>query len=210
VGGAKLDFLATSPSTGAADFALDGALCQRALVTGRDPLTGAKLAGDMKAKSDRVRAGIKRVQLDGHLHGKPTLIVAGRSDTLVPINHASRAYYAKNQASGSGSDKADSTRYIEVTNAQHFDTFIAFGALLGYDTRFIPLHVYFNRAMDAMWAHLKNGTPLPPSQVVRTVPRGGVTGAAPPLTAANVPPIQASPQAGDLISFGGNTLSVPD
>lgn len=210
VGGAKLDFLATSPSTGTADFALDGALCQRSLATGRDAVTGAKLTGDMKAMSGRVRAGIGEVQLTGHLHGKPTLIVAGRSDALVPINHASRAYFAKNQASGSGSDKASNTRYIEVTNAQHFDSFIALGLFLGYDTRFIPLHVYFNRAMDAMWAHLASGAPLPPSQVVRTVPRGGVTGAAPPLTAANVPPIQASPAPGDLISFSGNTLSIPD
>mgnify|MGYP002139306317 CR=1 FL=1 len=88
--------------------------------------------------------------------------------------------------------------------------FIALGLFLGYDTRYIPLHVYFNRALDAMWAHLKQGAPLPPSQVVRTVPRGGVSGAAPALTAANVPPIQAAPGAGDLIGFSGNTLSIPD
>jgi hydroxybutyrate-dimer hydrolase len=210
VGGAKLDFLATSPSTAAADFALDGALCQRSLATGRDAVTGAKLTGEAKARADRVRAGIGEVQLTGHLHGKPTLIVAGRNDALLPINHASRAYFAKNQAGGSGSEKAGNTRYIEVTNAQHFDSFIALGLFLGYDTRFIPLHVYFNRAMDAMWAHLKNGTPLPPSQVVRTVPRGGTTGAAPALTAANVPPIQASPAPGDVITFSGSTLSIPE
>jgi hydroxybutyrate-dimer hydrolase len=210
VGGAKLDFLAASPSTGTADFALDGALCQRSLATGRDAVTGAKLSGDMKAKAHRVRAGIAETQLTAHLHGTPTLIVAGRSDALLPINHAARAYFAKNQASGAGSDKASNTRYIEVTNAQHFDAFIALGLFLGYDTRFIPLHVYFNRAMDAMWGHLKSGTPLPPSQVVRTVPRGGVTGAAPALTAANVPPIQASPAAGDLITFSGGTLAIPD
>ena len=70
--------------------------------------------------------------------------------------------------------------------------------------------MYFNRAMDAMWAHLKSGAPLPPSQVVHTVPRGGVTGSAPALTAANVPPIQAEPAAGDLITFAGSTLSIPD
>ncbi len=207
VGGAKLDFLATSPSTGLPDFALDGALCQRALVTGRDPVTGARLAGEMKARSERVRAGIREVQLTGHLHGKPTLIVAGRNDALLPINHAARAYFARNQAGG---DKAANTRYIEVTNAQHFDSFIALGAFLGYDTRFIPLHVYFNRAMDAMWAHLRDGTPLPPSQVVRTVPRGGTSGAAPALAAANVPPIQADPAPGDRIGFAGTTLSIPD
>jgi hypothetical protein len=37
-----------------------------------------------------------------------------------------------------------------------------------------------------------------------------VTGAAPPLTAANVPPIQASPAPGDLIMFSDSTLSIPD
>lgn len=207
VGGAKLDFLATSPSTNATDFALDGALCQRSLVTGRDAVTGKKLAGDMKAKSDRVRAGIEEVQLGARTHGTPVLIVAGRDDALLPINHASRAWFAKNQSGGA---KAANVRYVEVTNAQHFDSFISLGLFLGYDTRYIPLHVYFNRAMDAMWAHLTAGSPLPPSQVVRTVPRGGVAGAAPALTAANVPPIQASPAAADLIGFSGHTLSIPD
>ena len=80
----------------------------------------------------------------------------------------------------------------------------------GYDTRFIPLHVYFNRAMDLMYDHLKHGTPLPPSQVVRTVPRGGTPGAAPALTAANIPPISATPAAGDLITFDGAALRIPD
>jgi hydroxybutyrate-dimer hydrolase len=211
VGGAKLDFLATSPSTGTADFALDGALCQRSLVTGRDAVTGAKLTGDMKAMSDRVRAGIKEVQLGARLHGKPAIIVAGRNDALLPINHASRAWFAKNQSTAAdGEGKAADVRYIEVTNAQHFDSFIAIGAFTGYDPRYIPLHVYFNRALDAMWAHLTTGAALPPSQVVRTVPRGGVAGAAPALTAANVPPIQASPAAGDVISFSSGTLRIPD
>ena len=68
----------------------------------------------------------------------------GRADALVPVNHASRAYYAANQGGARG---VSNVRYVEVTNAQHFDAFIAFGALLGYDTRFIPLHYYFGQAM---------------------------------------------------------------
>jgi len=104
----------------------------------------------------------------------------------------------------------DKVRYIEVTNAQHFDSFITLSAFLGYDARFIPLHVYFVRAMDAMWAHLKHGVPLPQSQVVRTVPRGGTPGAAPALAAGNVPPIAAVPAAGDAITMQGRTLRVPD
>jgi hydroxybutyrate-dimer hydrolase len=202
VGGARLDFLAVSPASASADFALDGALCMRSLVTGVDA-GGAALTGTMKAWSDRVRAGIQEVQLSANLRGKPTIIVAGREDTLVPVNHAARAYFGRNLQVEGAASKA---RYIEVTNAQHFDTFIAFGALLGYDTRYVPLHPYFVRAMDAMWNHLKNGAPLPASQVVRTTPRGA---GAPPLQASNVPAWAAAPAAADTVGFSGSTLTVP-
>jgi hydroxybutyrate-dimer hydrolase len=98
-----------------------------------------------------------------------------------------------------------------VTNAQHFDGFIGLPAVLpGYDTRYIPLHVYLNRALDAMYAHLRQGKPLPPSQVVRTLPRGGTPGAAPAITAANVPPIAQQPADADAITWRGRTLTVPD
>ena len=206
VGGAKLDLLAISPTSGTADFALDGALCMRSLVTGKDEATGATLTGTLKAQSDRVIAGINEVQLTAKLRSKPTIIVAGRSDTLLPINHTARAYFGKNQLTDSASDAAK-VRYIEVTNAQHFDTFIAFGALLGYDTKAVPLHPYLNQALNAMWSHLTTGAALPVSQVVRTTTRA--TGAT-ALTAANVPAIATTPAAGDQIVMTGLTLKVPD
>ncbi|WP_434063947.1 3-hydroxybutyrate oligomer hydrolase family protein [Roseateles violae] len=202
VGGAKLDFLAVSPTSATADFGLDGALCMRALATGKDPVSGATLFGNMKSWSDRVLAGVAEVQATAKLRGLPTIIVAGRSDTLIPVNHAARAYYGKNQLNEAATAK---TRYYEVTNAQHFDSFLPAATLLGYDARFVPLHVYFVRAMDQMWAHLKNGTALPASQVVRTTPRAG--GAA--LAATNVPPWSATPAAGDTIGFAAGTLTVP-
>ena len=43
----------------------------------------------------------------------------------------------------------------------------------------------------------EDGAALPPSQVVRTTPRGGTPGAAPAITAANVPPTSAAPAAGN-------------
>jgi|SRR5262245_53953381 len=49
LGGAKLDLLAISPSTGNADLALDGAIYHRNLVEGRDIVTDAALTGAMKA-----------------------------------------------------------------------------------------------------------------------------------------------------------------
>jgi hydroxybutyrate-dimer hydrolase len=102
VGGAKLDLLAVSPSTTLADFALDGAICHRNLAEGRDIVTGAPLTGAMKEMSDRVREGIDDVLLEADLRGKPAIIVAGRADALVPINHASRAYYGATQLEGRG------------------------------------------------------------------------------------------------------------
>ena len=210
LGGAKLDLLATSPSTGMADFALDGAICHRNLVEGRDIVTGAPLTGAAKAASDRVRAGLAEVQLTTRLKDTPAIIVQGRADTLVPVNHASRAYYAKNQSTAKG---ANNVRYVEVTNAQHFEAFLPGGAVFGgYEQRFVPLHVYFIRALDAMYAHLTNGTALPPSQVVHTTPRCGPVYpcVAPPITAANVPPIAANPPATNRIVFDKGTLYVPD
>ena len=79
-----------------------------------------------------------------------------------------------------------------------------------HDTRLVPLHVYFIRAMDIVYANLKNGTAIPASQVVRTTPRGGTPGAAPAITATNVPPIATTPSAANAITFGNNTLTIPE
>ncbi|WP_367065757.1 3-hydroxybutyrate oligomer hydrolase family protein [Oryzisolibacter sp. LB2S] len=206
LGGAKAWQFAVSPSTGVADFGLDNALCQHALVSGKDPVTGAALTDSShptKAQSDAVRAGIAEVLHSANLRGKPTIIVAGRSDALVPVNHNARAYTALNRSVEGAASKL---RYVEVVNGQHFDAFLPFA---GFDTRFVPLHPYFNQAMDAMWAHLKTGAALPANQVVRTTPRGGMPGAAPQITAANVPPFVATPAAADQIGFSGNTITVP-
>ncbi|MEO5676898.1 MAG: 3-hydroxybutyrate oligomer hydrolase family protein [Usitatibacter sp.] len=195
VGGAASDAGSVSASTGLADFNIAGAVCLRNLFT-----------STTDAVASTVRASIDETKRNGNLRGKPAVIVHGRADTLVPVNHTSRPYYALNKVSDSGSRLA----YYEVTNAQHFDAFIDNAAAPGYDTRAVPLHLYFNRAMDIMYNHLKNGTAIPPSQVVRTTPRGGSPGAAPDITAANVPPIPATPAAGDTITFTNNTLTIPD
>ena len=100
--------------------------------------------------------------------------------------------------------------YYEVTNAQHFDAFIDNAAAPGYDSRAVPLHRYLNQALDIMWNHLRSNAAIPPSQVVRTTPRGGTPGSAPAITAANVPSIAATPAAGDAITFGNNVLVIPD
>ena len=178
------DLFSFSPSSSTQDMNLDGALCLRHLLTGND---AAALA---------LQHGVDETRRHGDLHGLPAIIVHGRDDALLPVNHTSRPYTALNKRV-EGRDSRLS--YIEVTNAQHFDAFIGLPTLLGgYDTRYVPLHLYLNRALDAMLAHLRGREPLPASQVVRTVPRGGSPGAAPAIGALNVPPIVRHPAAGKI------------
>ena len=177
------------------DFAFEGAQCLRALWRTRtpNPTPGSAAA--------RLQAGVDEVLATGNLRGKPALIVHGRADALVPVNHSSRTYFGANR---SAEGAASRLSYIEVTNAQHFDAFLG---LPGFAERFVPLHYYNIQALNLMWDHLKAGTPLPPSQVVRTVPRGN---GAPAIGGTNLPPIQPTPAATDVITFDQNTVNVPD
>jgi hydroxybutyrate-dimer hydrolase len=195
VGGAVNNPVSISASTGVPDYDTDAAICLRNLWTGSD------------ANAVRVQNGVKETLRSANLHGKPAIIVAGRADTLVPVNFNARPYFGQNRIVEGSSSKLS---YIEVTNAQHFDAFIDNAALPGYDSAFVPLHYYFIQAMDRMWANLTQGTPLPPSQVVRTTPRGGAPGAAPAITTANLPPIATTPAAADQITFSNNTVLIPD
>jgi hydroxybutyrate-dimer hydrolase len=187
--------LSVSPSTGVQDYNVDAAICHRNLMTGAD------------ANAVRVQNGIKEVLRTANLRGKPAIIVHGRADTLVPPAFTSRPYYAQNKITEGAASKLV---YVEVTNAQHFDAFIDNAALPGYDSNLVPLHYYYSQAVDRVWLHLTQSQPLPPSQVVRTTPRGGTPGAAPLITTANVPSISNTPAAADLIVFSGTTLTIPD
>ncbi|MEF2268712.1 3-hydroxybutyrate oligomer hydrolase family protein [Janthinobacterium sp. LS2A] len=199
VGGAKVYTAGVSPSNSLADQSLDGFLCLRSLATGRDTVSGANLQGTLATQSVRVRAGMAEVAASGKLNGKPAIIVHGRSDTLIPVNHASRAYLGLNAAVEGGNSKL---RYIEVTNANHFDSFS--NAL---PTLIVPLHVYLNRALDAMYAHLNAKQALPPSQVVRTVTRADASTL---ITNVNVPAIATAPAPGNVISVTRTVVDIPN
>ncbi|EHP39804.1 D-(-)-3-hydroxybutyrate oligomer hydrolase [Cupriavidus basilensis OR16] len=192
-GGPLRDIYSQSPSSNVADANLDGARCLRGLLTG----TGAQ--------AQALQAGLAQTLRSGNLHGKPTIIVHGRSDALLPVNHTSRPYLGYNRLQEGNASKLS---YIEVTNGQHFDSFI--GAVAGYDNRFIPLHVYLNRALDAVYDNLTTGRALPPSQVVRTVARGGTTSPAPTILPTNLPPFAATPADVDRITVNGSTVQVPN
>ena len=191
-------------STGQKDMNLEGALCLRSLATGRDE-TGAPLNGERKEHAERIAEGTSQVRACGNLKGTPAIIVHGRNDAILPPNHTSRAYAALNSIK---ENDAGNLRYCEVTNAHHLDVFNAFP---GFDARFVPLQCYLLRALDWMYDHLAGKKPLPPSQVVRTVPRGSdENGHALPITPDNVPPIQDNPPEKDRISILRGTVAVPD
>ena len=191
VGGPLLD--AASLSAGAVqDYNMAGALCLRELATGTS------------ANARRVQQGISEVVRTANLRGKPALIVQGRADTLLPVAFTGRPYFGMNKMVEGANSRLS---YIEVTNANHFDAFLA---LPGYGNRLVPLHRYFIQAMDMMYANLKTGAALPASQVVRTVPRGLSGAVVNPITAANVPPIQTVPAAADQITFANNVVTIAD
>jgi hydroxybutyrate-dimer hydrolase len=192
------DPISVSRSSGLPDQNLDGALCLRSLVKGR------ARTPETRRFQPRVREGIREILASGRLHGIPAIVLHGRNDALIAPNHSSRPYYALSRLADGRRSKIT---YVEVTNAQHFDAFLA---LAGYSDKFVPLHAYFIEAMDLMWAHLTDGKPLPKSQVVRTIPRGVAGGVVPPLRRANLPPILIEPDRSSRIAFDGRQLRIPD
>ena len=197
-GGAAYDPGSSSSTTSGRDQNTVGAACLRSLW----PAQPQARDGRKTSRTDRLRAvaSIGQILARGRLHGTPTIILHGRDDALIAPNHSSRAYYGLNLLQDG---RTSPTRYYEVVNAQHLD---AFNSLPGYSTRYIPLHYYFVQALDLMWAHLTQGRALPPSQVVRTVPRAAATDT---VTSANVPPIATSPATGNAITFVRRVLDVP-
>lgn len=186
------------------DQDLRGALCLRSLALGHDAVTGAPLSGAEADQAQRIREGVQQIIANGNLHGIPAVIVTGRGDNILPPNFASRAYLGLNHVR---EGRRSQLRYIEVTNAQHLDALLG---LAGFNSAYVPLHRYYIAALDLLYAHLRDGAPLPVSQVVHTQPRGaGPDGSVPPLAAANVPPIARVPGA-DAITVSTDSVHIPE
>lgn len=194
-------------SSGEMDQNLDGALCLRRLATGVDE-AGDPLTGDELAQHQHVMDGIDAIRASGDLQGKPAIIVHGRNDALLPPNFTSRAYFGLNKIV---EGETSNLYYYEVLNAHHLD---ALNGLPGFNSRYIPLHYYFIQALDLMYDHLQNETPLPPNQVVTTTPRGtGEEGTPPAITTDNLPPIDPDAASVFHITFGEkgeNTVFIPE
>jgi len=184
--------------------AYDGASCLRRLVIGKDEIENP-LIGEERTQHERIKQGISEIRASGKLKGLPLIIVHGRNDAILPPNHTSRAYVALNSLK----DGADShLRYYEVKNAHHLDMLNKFS---GFDSKYVPLLPYFFQSLDLMYDHLINGTCLPSSQVVRTIPRGiREDKTVPNITRDNVPPISRTPAEKDKIVAAGGKISIPE
>ncbi|WP_350359642.1 3-hydroxybutyrate oligomer hydrolase family protein [Vreelandella sp. SM1641] len=182
--GPMKDALSHSPSNGKQDYNLDGALCLRELVVGNSE------------NALRVQAGIAEVQGSADLGGTSTIIVHGRSDARVPVGFTSRPYLALNSLT----DHQPNVHFYELTNVEHF------GARLpGYAENFVPIQPYHIDALEIMYAHLRHGTPLPPSQVIRPMP--GEDGE---FDSAHFPPILMEPHPSDTIRASMGRVEIPD
>ncbi|GAA6153516.1 3-hydroxybutyrate oligomer hydrolase family protein [Pseudoteredinibacter isoporae] len=125
-------------------------------------------------RSKTVQDNINALSLNGDVHGKPTLILHGNHDSLVGPNHNSRGYMALR---ADRFPKRDNVRYIEINHGQHFDALLSWPE---FRQQLVPMHYYYERAMDAMWQHLHHAKPLPASQFINSQ-------AAQPLTAQQLP-----------------------
>ncbi len=205
-----LENLSVTPESGLQDLNLDGARCFRYLATGDEKLLDDGAARKDRKRLKRVQKGIAETRTSGDLRGIPSIILTGRSDALVFPNYHSRPYYGLNQLV-EGKDSGLS--YIEGDNAQHFEALIStlwrVPAFTG-DVEFVPLHYYLFQALDWMRDYLKGkrGT-LPPSQVVRPVPRGQKAYEKDDAGGALLPDIKESPAADDRITFSDKTLFIP-
>lgn len=148
------------------DPALPALQCLRALWTGDD------------AKAQSLHAGVEATRAAVPRDGLPLIVIHGADDGLIPDAFSSAAYVQRARAHGRD------PRYWRIANAQHFDAFLGLPMLA---SRYVPLMPYAYRALDAMWAHLQDGTPLPASAEVDATPRKADASGIAPLRPDNVP-----------------------
>lgn len=129
--------------------------------TGLDCLR-ALWSGD-GADARRLHAAVAATAAERPRAGLPILIAQGERDGLLPIAFSSAPYVQMLEAAGLA------PVYWRVPHAQHFDAFLA---LPGFGERHVPLLPYGYAALDALWAHLADGAPLPASRRFETKPRG--------------------------------------
>jgi hydroxybutyrate-dimer hydrolase len=151
--------------TAGPDPGFPGLLCLRALSE-----QSGGLADVVQRSVAATRAGLPR-------DGLPVLVMHGADDGLVPEAFSGAAYARWAMAAGRD------VRYWRVVNAQHFDNFLCLPAMA---SRYVPMLPYAYHGLDAMWAHLDAGQPLPGDAEILTTTRRRDGAALAPLSAGNL------------------------
>ncbi len=201
VGGPVQSLHSISPGTSLADGNLDGALKLYAAAHGTDPLHGGEPEEWLQTVHQRVAQGVQECRAKAELRQRPAIIVNGRCDSIISPNHASRSYLGCHLVREGQNSRLS---YIELEHAQHLD---ALNALPGFKERYVPLLPYVLQALTLMEQVLEDQAKLPPSQVVRTKPRGPQEQT---LRREHIPPIKQRPEEEDMIALLGDVLRIPD
>ena len=176
-----------APSAGIGVVRADPLTGQRSVLAAVMPQSARCLRGLLVA-SPALQAGIAGIQMTAKPGRRPVLILHGRGDGLVSVNHSSRAYVAANwRQAGAAPRTNDGLHYYEIRRGQHFDAFLP---LPGLRDHYVPMQPLLNAAFAALHARLTRGTPLPPSQAVDSA-------------------LRADPGA-DAILWRNGTLVIPD
>lgn len=163
--GYGVDLLDTLAANNSKDPALPGLQCLRALWSGND------------ARAQALHSGVGAARAALPRQGLPLIVIHGADDGLIPEAFSSGAYVRWAESQGR------TLSYWRVANAQHFDAFLGLPVLA---TRYVPLMPYSYRALDAMWQHVAQGTPLPGSADIATTPRRADAKGIAPLNASDL------------------------
>jgi len=150
----------------------------------------------------RVSTGAAQVLAEARSTGLPTVILHGRCDSLISVQHASRAYFAATSASGSDMRE---WRYYEHETGQHFELLLG---MPGLSQRFTPILPSLYQSLDLMRERLFSGGALPPSQVLRA-PLPDECDESGLAIRRNLSGNIAANPGRDAIEFSGNSLCIP-
>jgi hydroxybutyrate-dimer hydrolase len=176
--------LSTSSSTKRKDYNFDGVRCLREA-----------------AFSPRVKNTLARLMMHGNLHRKPTIIIQGQLDEILPVDMVARPYAALNSLV---EGKDSRVTYLEIPLATHGDP--------GSDSRstYVPWGIYHIRSLELMWNNLSKGAALPPSQVIRVSYSEDSRSKDPATPEVTSPPILLDPVDEDRIVINGGGILIPN
>jgi len=129
------------------------------------------------AMARRVIEGVQATQAGVPRAGLPVIVLHGRDDGLIPLAFSAEPWLRAARA------QQRNVRFWSVANAQHFDGFLGLPPLTAH---YVPMLAYGYRALDRLWAHLREGAPLPADASIQPVLRRFENGAFTPLRAQDL------------------------